>query len=70
MTDVSIFMHFIDMYLYNINLFEDVHTLSRIIMVQWKMANYLKGNDPTIGDTPIFHWTMIMGGRVIYTYIM
>ena len=21
--------------------------------VQWKMANYLKGNDP-IGDTPIF----------------
>ena len=22
-------------------------------MVQWKMANYLKGNDP-IGDTPIF----------------
>ena len=32
-------------------------------MVQWKMAEYLKGNDP-IGDTPIFHWTMIMGGRV------
>ena len=27
--------------------------LSPIIMVQWKMANYLKGNDP-IGDTPIF----------------
>ena len=27
-----------------------------IIMVQWKIANYLKGNDP-IGDTPIrdFH---------------
>ncbi len=25
------------------------------------MAGYLKGNDP-IGDTPIFHWTM-MGGR-------
>ncbi len=23
----------------------------------------LKGNDPS-GDTPIFHWTMIMGGRV------
>ncbi len=40
-------------------------TLSPIIMVQWKMANYLKGNgnDP-IGDTPIFDWTMIMGGSV------
>ena len=25
------------------------------------MANYLKGKDP-IGDTPIFDWTMIMGG--------
>ena len=23
-------------------------------MVQWKMANYLKDNDP-IGDTPMFH---------------
>ena len=32
-------------------------------MVQWKMARFLKGNDP-IGDTPIFHWTMIMGERV------
>ena len=29
-------------------------TLSPRIMVQWKMAAYLKGNDP-IGDTPIFH---------------
>ena len=29
-------------------------TLSPIIMVQWKMAGYLKGNDP-IGDTPIFN---------------
>ena len=27
------------------------------------MANFLKGNDP-IGDTPIFDWTMIMGGSV------
>ena len=27
------------------------------------MANYLKGNEP-IGDTPIFDWTMIMGGSV------
>ena len=27
-----------------------VNTLSPIIMVQWKMAGYLKGNDP-IGDT-------------------
>ncbi len=32
-------------------------------MVQWKMASYLKGNDP-IGDTPIFDGTMIMGGNV------
>ncbi len=31
--------------------------------VQWKMAKYLKDNDP-IGDTPIFHWTMIVEGRV------
>ena len=29
-------------------------TLSPIIMVQWKMAGYLQGDDP-IGDTPIFH---------------
>ena len=28
--------------------------LSPVIMVQWKMAGYLKGNDP-IGDTSIFH---------------
>ena len=28
-------------------------TFSPIIMVQWKMANYLKGNDP-IGYKPIF----------------
>ena len=28
-------------------------TLSPIIVVQWKMAGYLKDNDP-IGDTPIF----------------
>ena len=34
-------------------------TLSPILMVQWKMVGCLKGNDP-IGDTPIFHWTMIM----------
>ncbi len=32
-------------------------------MVQWNMANYLKGNDP-IGDKPIFDWTMTMGGSV------
>ena len=31
-------------------------------MVQWKMANYLKGNDP-IGDTHIFDFH-IMGGSV------
>ena len=31
-------------------------------MVQWKLLFCLKGNDP-IGDTPIFHWTMIMGRR-------
>ncbi len=28
------------------------------------MTEYLKGNDP-IGDTPIFDWTMIMGGSVV-----
>ena len=31
------------------------------IMVQWKMAIFEKG---TIGDTAIFHWTMIVGGGV------
>ena len=25
-----------------------------------------KGNDP-IGDTPMFHWTMMMGGRVLHS---
>ena len=36
-----------------------------IIMFQWKMgpSNERKRNDP-IEDTPIFHWTMIMGGSV------
>ena len=34
-------------------------TLSPIIMVQWKMAGYLKGHHP-IGDTPILT-SMIMG---------
>ena len=33
---------------------DQIDTLSPIIMVQWKMSGYLKGNDP-IGDTPIFH---------------
>ena len=28
---------------------------SETLMVQWKMAGYLKGKDP-IGDTPIFHF--------------
>ena len=38
-----------------------VTTLSSNIMVQWKMAVF-EGKDP-IGDTPIFHRAMIMGGR-------
>ena len=32
-----------------------------IIMVQWELAGYLKGNDPT-GDTPMT--SMMMGGSV------
>ena len=40
-------------------------TLSPIIMVQWNMAGFFKkGNDP-IGDTPIFHGTMIYGRKVV-----
>ncbi len=35
-------------------------------MVQWKMANYLKGNDFLLEtDTPIFDWNMIMEGKCI-----
>ena len=34
-----------------------------MIMVQWKMAKYLNGND-SIEDTPIFLSTMMIGGRV------
>ena len=37
-------------------------TLSPRIMVQWKLAGYLKGNDP-IGDTPIFHWNHDYGRK-------
>ena len=40
----------------------NIYSASPRIMVQWKMAGYLKGND-SIGDRPIFHWTMIMAGR-------
>ena len=36
-------------------------TLSPIIMV---LENYPKWKETIIGDTPIFHWTMIIGGRV------
>ena len=32
--------------------------LSPLIMVQWKMANYLKGNDP-IWRQPIFHFPLL-----------
>ena len=35
-------------------------TLSPIIMVQWKMANYLKVT--TFGDTPIFDFHDYLGG--------
>ena len=38
-------------------------TLSPIIMVQWKMAKHLKGDDP-MGDTPIFHFHDYGFGRV------
>ena len=41
-----------------------VFSFSHIIMVQWKMAGHVKAKLTTIWDTPIFHWTMIMGGRV------
>ena len=34
---------------------------SPIIM---EVEKYLKHEETTIGDTPIFHWTMIVGGRV------
>ena len=30
------------------------------------VENYSKLKDTNIGDTPIFHWTMIMGGRVYH----
>ena len=30
---------------------------------KWKIVGELKGNKP-IGDTPILHWTMMMGRRV------
>lgn len=30
---------------------------------KWKMVGELNGNEP-IGDTPILHWTMMMGRRV------
>ena len=32
--------------------------------------NHPKWKEPHIGDTPIFHWTMIMGGRVYFTWIL
>ena len=41
-------------------------TLYPIIMVKWRDLSQIKGND-SIGDRairPIFHWTMIMRGRV------
>ena len=42
-----------------------------IIMVQWKKSSpYMKGNDHNWRQ-PIFHWTMMMGGRVnrgVYLY--
>ncbi len=31
------------------------------------VENYPKWKETNIGDTPIFHWTMIMGGRVFKT---
>ncbi len=39
-------------------------TLSPIIM---EVENHPKWKETNIGDTPIFHWTMIMGGRVTLT---
>ena len=42
---------------------QGLHSFPHSSMVQWKMAGYLKGNDP-IGDTPILDRTMIMGGSV------
>ena len=38
-------------------------TLSPIIMVPWE--NHSKWKETNIGDTPLFHGTMIMGGRVL-----
>ena len=29
-----------------------------------EVENYPKWKETNIGDTPIFHWTMIMGGGV------
>lgn len=43
-------------------------SLSPMIMGQWKMALHrLKGSNSILRifwDTPMFHWIMIMGGRV------
>ena len=33
------------------------------------VENYLKWKEINIGDTPIFHWTMIMGERVVVTVV-
>ena len=35
------------------------------IMVQWKIGP-LSLQETNIGDTPIFHWSMIIGGRVAF----
>ena len=31
-----------------------------------EVESYPKWKETNIGDTPIFHWTMIMGGRVVF----
>ena len=43
------------------------HTLSLRIMVQWKKA-VLERYNYYLGDPSIFHWTMIMGGRVTHLH--
>ena len=43
----------------------DMFTIFFTIMVEWKIAPLNERIETSIGDKPIFHWTMIMGGRVM-----